>query len=155
MTRNSILDFVSERLPDQPDAVRMLNDLFRAMHTWDDLVDKDKPVSEADINGAFVALMVHIPANPYYQRHFAQLHPLISAATIDWLAANDMERTGAVLDREIAFVTRSNYAMLVLKVIEVCRGYGFAAVAAADVRRTIHQEGLAAYCADLDKQKGN
>ena len=44
----------------------MLNDLFRAMHTWDDLVDKDKPVSEADINGAFVALMVHVPANPFY-----------------------------------------------------------------------------------------
>lgn len=151
---NSIFDFVAELLQEYPDAVRFLHELFHMMHVWDDLIDKDKPVDDATINSAFTSLLVHVPANPFYQRFFAQLHPLISVATLDWLAANELERTGNKLDEEIAFITRSSYAALILKTLELCRGYAFAQRVAADVRRTIHQEGFDAYRVALANQKG-
>jgi len=37
------------------------------LHTWDDLVDKDKPVSEIEINRAFLTALVYLPANPFYR----------------------------------------------------------------------------------------
>ena len=83
---NSIFDFVAELLPDHPDAIRFLHELFHMMHVWDDLIDKDKPIDDAAVNSAFTSLLVHIPANPFYQRFFSHLHPLISVATLDWLA---------------------------------------------------------------------
>lgn len=146
-------EFVTALLPEHPEAVAFLRSLFLAMHVWDDLIDRDKPVQETDINAAFGTLLIDVPANPFYLRHIAQLHPLLSVVVIDWLAANDLEATDSQLDKEIAFITRSGYAVLIVKVLEICRGYAFARTAMADVRRVIHQEGFAAYLAALEVQK--
>lgn len=152
--RNTISSLVSDLLPEHPDAVWYLESIFSIMHTWDDLIDKDHPICDDNVNTAFTLALVGIASNPFYTRFAAELQPLLSVVILDWLAANEMEQDGAQLDLEIAFVTRSNYALLVLKVLQLCRGYAFAKSVAAVVRRTIHQEGFEAYCAALAKQKG-
>ena len=44
------------------------NLLFRdILHTWDDLIDRDKPVSGEAIHQAFRAALVLLPANPFYR----------------------------------------------------------------------------------------
>lgn len=84
------------------DAVRLLDDLGVVAHIWDDLIDKDKPVSDAMINLAFECALLHIPMNPVYRRHQDALAPLILTGIAGFHAATRMERSGDEHQIEIA-----------------------------------------------------
>jgi len=60
--RNAKLD---EWLLGNKDAVRCVLDLGQIVETWDDLIDKDKPISDQDISGSFYAATVNLPLNPF------------------------------------------------------------------------------------------
>jgi hypothetical protein len=50
------------------DALNMYRMFVDLAHIWDDLVDKDKPVSADEINQAFLTCLVYLPANPFYRQ---------------------------------------------------------------------------------------
>ena len=58
------------------DALNMFRMLVALTHTWDDLVDKDVVVSEADINNAFMIALVYMPVNPFFQKIQNQIIPM-------------------------------------------------------------------------------
>ena len=49
------------------EALAMYRMFIDLAHTWDDLVDKDKEVSEDRINNAFMICLVYLPMNKFYQ----------------------------------------------------------------------------------------
>ena len=57
-------------------ALRMFNAFVDLAHVWDDLVDKDKPVSADDINRAFLTCLVYLPANPFYRSIQNEILPM-------------------------------------------------------------------------------
>lgn len=75
------------------DAVNLVLILHSIVETWDDLIDQDKPISSAQISTAFHNALITLPRNAFYQRNFARLNPLIEAAIVDWLSANEFERS--------------------------------------------------------------
>ena len=82
---------------------RMFVDL---LHTWDDLVDRDKPVGEAAINQAFLICLVYLPANPFYQRIQQAVLPMWLTVVSAYEAANKFERDKDPHGLEIAHMLR-------------------------------------------------
>jgi len=90
------LEIFQEAFKGHTDAIRFCLDLLYVVHLWDDLIDKDKPRSDEDINKAFEAALLFIPANPFYMAHAHALQPMIANAISLWYEANKRE----IMDRE-------------------------------------------------------
>lgn len=65
-------------------------DMLVIAHTWDDLIDKDKMVSQVDINGAFIRSLGTIPTNPFYQAYQVPLASMMLNALTLWLESNEL-----------------------------------------------------------------
>jgi hypothetical protein len=135
-----------------PDAAEFCITLVEVLHLWDDLIDKDKPVSPEAINKAFWQALVELPRNRFYQEHFHDLIPCLMTAIQNWHAANGMEETGSELDKEIAFILRSSYADIVIQAAHLTGGYDWARQITPLVRREFHKETYAGYRVNLAKQ---
>ena len=72
-------------------AVNYIVDFLATWHIWDDLIDKDKPITDASINQAFINAFIKLPRNPFYQANFGILNPLMESAFVHWFAANELE----------------------------------------------------------------
>ena len=71
---------------------RLYKDFVTVVHTWDDLIDKDKPVSDADINLAFSLALVSIPLNPAFQAYKNEIIPLVLTGIAGYMTANEYEK---------------------------------------------------------------
>lgn len=139
-------------LGDQP-AVMLNAALVEILHTWDDLVDKDKAVDDEAVNRAFRLALVVIPGNPFYQQHFSVLHPLLDNLILNWMAATSMERTPETpVDLPVAFVIRSDYCNFLLKSMVLVGGFDHARAMWPNVRRFWHREGYDGYLRALEEE---
>ena len=73
--------------------------LLEVAHTWDDLVDKDKPVDTAEIDKAFLYSLQCIPMHPYWT---PAMHSMLSSVYLRWHAANCIESCSASTDNDLA-----------------------------------------------------
>jgi hypothetical protein len=142
---------VAECVMDDPDALAFLRDIAAVLHTWDDLSDRDKPVSEDDVFAAFVRALITIPTNSFYAEHQGTLLPVLLNAIVNWRAANTLERGGAQSsdDLMIAFVIRSAYVDLLTTSAVIVGGVEWAAAKAVEIRRWAHGEGYDGYLKNL------
>lgn len=104
------------------DALNMCRLLITLGHTWDDIVDKDKPVSEDDINNAFLIALVYLPANPFYQRIQAQVLPMWITVVSAYQTANFFEKTKDPHGIEIAHTLRYSVGNILAYAMHVCLG---------------------------------
>lgn len=88
------------------DAVSMLFDLAAWSHTYDDLIDKDKPVSDFNIHQAMWILLAQLPLNPFFRAHEQDFRPLLMAGIMNWHAANQMQASGCTEQLRIAHAIR-------------------------------------------------
>lgn len=89
-----------------PAGLAMYRILVDLAHVWDDLVDQDKPVAERDINMAFMACLVYLPMNPFYQRIQQAVIPMWMTVVSAYEAANQFERDKDPHGLEIAHILR-------------------------------------------------
>lgn len=75
-------------------AIKFCMDLFEISQVWDDLVDKDNPVSGISINDAFQKALFVIPGNLFYAEHVMSLRPLMMNCILQWEDANVLEKRG-------------------------------------------------------------
>lgn len=104
------------------DALNMYRALVDLAHTWDDLVDKDKDVSEASINQAFLTCLVYLPANPFYRSIQDQIFPMWMVVVSAYEAANKFERDKDPHGIEIAHGLRYAAGNIVAYAMHVCLG---------------------------------
>ena len=98
---------------------RMLVDLA---HTWDDLVDKNKEVSETEINNAFLVCLVYLQANPFYRSIQEQIWPMWLTVVSAYETANKFERDKDAHGIEIAHTLRYAAGHIVAYAVHVCVG---------------------------------
>lgn len=103
-------------------AVEMARILEDLSHVWDDLVDKDKPVSERDINRVFLHCLVHLPANPFYRHIQDAVLPMWVVVVSSYEAANKFERDKDPHGLEIAHSLRYAAGSILAYAIHVCVG---------------------------------
>lgn len=104
------------------DALNMYRHFVDLSHTWDDLVDKDKPVPEGAINHAFAIALVFLPANPFYQSIQGQILPMWLNVISAYETANHFERTKDEHGIEIAHTLRYAAGNIVAYAIYACVG---------------------------------
>lgn len=88
-------------------AVKLCIDTLDVLHLWDDLIDKDVPRKDADINAAFRCLIYDIPMNPVYQQLQNNIAPLMLNIMLKWRDANVLEREGEEADLHKAYMLRA------------------------------------------------
>lgn len=89
-------------------AQRMCVMVMDVISTWDDLLDKDVPVSDADLSRAFTTCLVDLPSNPFYRAHHHAVVPLIHTGLTAWMAANLAEGSGDRTRVDAAGTIRQN-----------------------------------------------
>lgn len=104
------------------DAVRFITAIHRIVETWDDLIDKDKPVSEGEINSAFMTALIELPRNQFYMRNFATLNPILESAIDTWRVSNALERTKDDNALTTAFILRCGVFALTIQSAKIIGG---------------------------------
>jgi hypothetical protein len=101
------------------DAVAWLLDLWHAIQVLDDCADGD-PVDRGDLNRAIYALLVSLPANPFFERNSRALLSQLATLVLKWKASDDAERAGQADAR--SFMWRAGYYDVVLAVVLLTHG---------------------------------
>ena len=104
------------------DALNMYRAFAFLAHTWDDLVDKDKTVSELDINQAFLTALVYLPANPFYRSIQNEIFPMWMVVVSSFETANKFERDKDPHGIEIAHGLRYAAGNIMAYVVHLCVG---------------------------------
>jgi hypothetical protein len=99
---------------------RMLVDL---VHTWDDLIDKDKDVSDVEINNAFLIALVYMPSNPFYRQIQDHIMPMWVTVLSAYEVANKFERDKDERGLEISHNLRYAAGHVVAYMVQACVGY--------------------------------
>ena len=110
------------------------------LHTWDDLVDKDKEVSEAAINNAFLICLVYLPANPFYQYIQQAILPMWVTVVSAYRTANEFERNKDEHGIEISHGLRYAAGNIIAYAVYVCVGQEKSAEYMPDVWKEIFFE---------------
>jgi hypothetical protein len=119
------------------DALNMFHMLVDLVHTWDDLVDKDKDVSEAQTNNAFLIALVYMPSNPFYRSIQDQILPMWMTVLMAYETANKFERDKDEHGIEIAHNLRYAAGHVVAYMVQACVGYKKAKEIMPEVWKTI------------------
>ena len=104
------------------DALNMYRAFVDLAHTWDDMVDGDKPVTADDINRAFLTCLVYLPANPFYRAIQEQILPMWLVVVSSYETANAFEKAKDPHGIEIAHSLRYAAGNIVAYAVHVCLG---------------------------------
>lgn len=132
------------------DYVEMVCDIA---HFWDDLIDRDQDLSDEEINKAFFQMLVSLPRNAFYRRHFDHLNSILLNAVSNWQVATKLERDGGDYETSISFVLRSSYIDLVTQSALLIGGQQWACMVGEEARRLTHGETYQGYLRALGNEQ--
>lgn len=121
-------------------ALNMYRDFVDLLHTWDDLVDKDKPVSEVEINRAFLTCLVYLPANPFYRSIQEAILPMWVVVVSSYEAANKFEVDKDPHGIEISHGLRYAAGNIIAYAVHACVGAEKAREVLPEVWKAIFHE---------------
>lgn len=151
--REVYLDRAPYFLKGHQDAIECVWSIVAVCHVWDDLIDRDRAVTDEEVMTAFWTALVTLPANPFYVQHQAVLLPILINTIVNWRAATAMERTGDERDREIAFVLRAGYTDLLTMSALLVGGLAWSVQVTPEIRRWMHEESYAEYLVNLRQEE--
>ena len=139
-------------------AVQFVLSLASACHLWDDLIDRDKPVSDEEVNDAFWLMLISMPTNAFFREHADSFRPLMVCAALNWQAATKFEReTDPSGDDkrllECAHVIRSDYANIVIHAAYLIGGLTWARQVTPEIRAWWMDEDFHDYLVELASER--
>jgi hypothetical protein len=154
-TKEELRQFLSDVLMGDASAIEFFIVGRSICHLWDDLVDRDAPVSERDLDIVMFHALVTLPSNAFYRKHFDTLRPLLVNAILNWHAANEFERAedGDIRKLQLAFVVRSDYANLLIHAAYLIGGPVWARKVTPRIRLEWTDESFADYLAALTNER--
>ena len=130
-------------------AVQFIVQFSDTCELFDDLIDKDKPITDEHIIRVLFVVLTEMPVNPFFEKFKYQLIPVITTGINAWLDANTLEK-GSPNDQVFSYVLRDWYAELIAYVICLTRGRDYMRTVSMDVRTFFtHHETLEQYREDL------
>lgn len=103
-------------------ALAMFEAFVFLSHVWDDLVDKDKDVSESQINEAFMTALAYLPSNPFYRSIQEAILPMWMVVVSCYETANHYEREKDDHGIEISHGLRYAAGNIIAYAVIVCVG---------------------------------
>jgi hypothetical protein len=104
-------------------ALQLYDTLVSISHTWDDLIDQDKPLTKQDINGLMAQVLVSLPSNLFYRKHLEILQPLIVTSVISYIASTRLETADDMHKLELAHVLRYSIHQVVIMMMALTGGF--------------------------------
>jgi len=104
------------------DALNMYRAFVDLAHIWDDLIDRDVPVSQDKINQAFLTCLVYLPANPFYRSIQDHILPMWLVVVSAYETANTFEQQKDAHGIEIAHGLRYAAGNIMAYAVHVCVG---------------------------------
>lgn len=92
-------------------------------HVLDDLVDRDKPVTQETVARSVLELVRVLSFNEFYQKNSAYLFALITSMVNRWLDGDEWERSDDPMKRAYAPVVRCGDVDFVLGVAYLTGGW--------------------------------
>jgi hypothetical protein len=104
------------------DALNMYRMFVDLAHVWDDMVDKDKSLTEDQVNNAFLIALCYLPANPFYQQIQQAVLPMWLTVVSAYQTANMLEKEKDPRGLEISHMLRYAAGNIVAYAVHVCVG---------------------------------
>ena len=149
-------EFLLAAFKNDQNALNYVLMIVKIADVWDNLIDRDNPVSDAQINQAFRWLAVDIPRNPFYRAYCDTLLPVVESGILNWMIANRMEEdAGNTRSLEIAHVIRYSIADVLLMVARICGGAEWAVEVGPELRMRSQRSDFKEYIDSLWATKWN
>lgn len=142
-------EFLQHVLQNHGPAILFCETLFRISQTLDDLLDRDRPVSQETVYNAFFEALIGLPANAFYRENELFLRPLMAMALQDWRDSFVLERIGRYHERTLAYVLRDQLSGLVVQCAGLIGGAQWMQQIGPEIRLHFHDEPLEQYLAEL------
>lgn len=139
--RKTVLDILTTALKGNKDAVSYCLNLYEVAHVWDDLIDKDKEITDAAIHTAFIRCLVDIPYNSFYRQNIDYLLPLQHNSILQWIDANKMEKMD-LQSKYKAYMLKASFLQIVNCCAALIGGHEWAMEIGADLRNALYAETL-------------
>lgn len=133
---------VAQALRGNQHAVAMVEILHFVAQVWDDLIDRDRQVPDAEVHRAFYAALIDLPRNPFFAAYSAELLPVLNASILNWHAANALRREPKPALRQAANVLRCRMYDVVMVAASIIGGPAHAQAWAPRVASVIYDEPL-------------
>lgn len=139
-------------------AVELAYYIAKVADIWDNLIDRDKGVSDSEINRAFWMCLVEIPRNPFYAAHFNNLQPIIAQSIINYGISNAYQAdSGLVATREeadaLSHVLRYSVADVIVHMAFIVGGIGWAEEVGPALRAMCQRDTLANFMAEMEAKR--
>ena len=126
-------------------AIAFCETLFSISQIWDDVVDRDKPLTEFEVNGMMWEALITLPNNPFYQQYFDILNPIMQSAIVDWMDSNKLVRNDNDEHRVAAYVLRDSLTNIVIHCARLVGGFDWMMEISMDVREALYSEPLSKF----------
>lgn len=131
------------------DALNMYLLIVDLAHIWDDIIDKDRPVSEQDVNRAFLIALVYLPSNPFYRTIQHAVAPMMLTMISAYQTANHFENAKDLHGVEIAHGLRYAVGHIISYASIVCLGYEKASQVMPELWKSMMCERFDAYKSEV------
>ena len=125
---------LKEALAGNEDAYRFCTTFVSHCHVLDDIIDRDKPITDEQLIESEMQMMVVLVANPFFVENRTYLMPLIIQAFNAWLDSNKWEKSDDEKLQRASDVLKGYYHEVVYGAIYLCTGYGGLRKATSDNR---------------------
>lgn len=139
MAKPSEREFLAWALLGDEDAISFAETIGQITQQWDDLFDEGVAPGDETVNELLWAALVRLPVEPFYQRWFNVLYPLLRQMIVDWLDANELQK-GTDHDKLLAYVLRDSSAGLVTQCAGLVGGYAWMRQVGPAIRRYFMDE---------------
>lgn len=133
-------------------AVDLILHIVEVADVWDNLIDKDKELSDAQINRAFAIALLELPRNTFYQQHHVELLPVMTTGTLNWLISNEYEKQQDKEAHALAHVLRYGIADMALFIAYLIGGHDWAQQVAPEMRRRSQKDNLENYLSEIRRK---
>lgn len=112
---------------------------------FDDIIDRDKPISDDHAVRVLFTVLTELPLNPFFEQYKRNIIPIIITGINAWLDANQLEK-GSRNDQVFAYVLRDWYVELLSFIIYALRGRDYMRSVSMEIRQFFtHHETLEQY----------
>jgi hypothetical protein len=133
-------DAITELMSGNADAVQFLYDISIFANTYDDLIDKDKSLTDENIHTLMGKMMVEMPSNKFFQDHQSEILPVITTGLLNYHAANQIEVIGELEELRVSHCLRYSMIDVGLLCMKITGGYDFASKNARRARLMLQND---------------
>jgi len=118
-TQYQLPSWVTNAITDSS-ALDFLQTVFEASELWDDIIDKDNEITDANVSRVMQKLLLTFPRNEFYRTHYDALGGMLVTCICSWKTANELK--DGVSELAQSYTLRKEFINLVVMCTAILYG---------------------------------